>query len=64
MSLLGVVIMAVGLPALLAPGWVRETFGLRATPPVAYGLRLFGAMSAALGAILLLFAWTYQAALG
>ena len=62
MSLLGVAVAVAGLPLLLAPGFVRATFGLRPTPQMVYVLRIVGTMLASLGLILLVFAWTYQAA--
>lgn len=62
MSLLGVAVAIAGLPLLLAPGFVRTTFGLRATPQMAYVLRIAGTMVSSLGLILLVFAWVYQAA--
>ena len=61
MSLLGVAIAVAGLPVLFHPAWVRATFGLRATPQSAYILRIVGSMLAALGLILIVFAFAYQA---
>lgn len=62
MSLLGVAAVVAGLPVLLAPAWVRATFGLRATPQGAYILRIVGTMLASLGLILLVFAAVYWGA--
>ena len=59
MAALGVLAGMIGLPMLLRPGEVRRTFGWRETPQLVYILRIVGTMFAAMGLILLTFAFAY-----
>ena len=59
MSLLGILAAGAGMPLLVTPATVRATFGLRATPEIAYILRIVGAMLAALALIMFAFALAY-----
>ena len=59
MAALGVLAGMIGLPMLLRPAEMRRAFGWRATPQLVYILRIVGTMFAAMGLILLTFAFAY-----
>jgi hypothetical protein len=61
MEWLGLLFLVAGAPMLFAPGFVRATFSLRASPQMVYVLRIVGVMVASLGLVLIVFARSYWA---
>ena len=59
MALLGVLAGLLGLPVLLRPAATRGLLGLQNSPQMAYILRITGTMLAALGLILIVFAFAF-----